>query len=188
MCDFPKDHWPPLAPAIQHHAKLHPVIAGHAPRGPLKHFWGEASRYVGDDNPYSLFLALGIPFEVTQRAGQRWFHLPLRRRRQDGRRHAIHRHDFGGTAAIGPVPTRCGRFRSRCPSCSHGSENCCRSWARRPMSRAKRRSCAPGIRRRPPCCYGTSAEERQDLTSPPRRRSSRGQRRRTRRRLGRRRR
>ena len=65
MCDFPKDHWSSLAPAIQHHAKLHPVIAGHATRGPLKHFWGEASRYVGDDNPYSLFLALGIPFEVT---------------------------------------------------------------------------------------------------------------------------
>ena len=34
MCDFPKDHWPSLAPAIQHHAKLHPVIAGHTPRGP----------------------------------------------------------------------------------------------------------------------------------------------------------
>lgn len=49
MCDFPKEHWPALAPAIQHHAKLHPAIAGHTPRGPLKHFWGEASRYVGDD-------------------------------------------------------------------------------------------------------------------------------------------
>jgi hypothetical protein len=66
MCDFPKGHWPPLAPAIKHHAELHPVIAGHAPRGPLKHFWGEASRYVGDDNPYSLFLASGIPFEVAR--------------------------------------------------------------------------------------------------------------------------
>jgi hypothetical protein len=65
MCDFPKDHWASIAPAIQHHAKLHPAIAGHAPRGPFKHFWGEGSRFVGDDNPYSLFLALGIPFEVT---------------------------------------------------------------------------------------------------------------------------
>ena len=44
---------------------MHSALAGHAPQGPLKHFWGEASRYVGDDNPYSLFLALGIPFEVT---------------------------------------------------------------------------------------------------------------------------
>jgi hypothetical protein len=65
MCDFPKDHWPSIAPAIRQHAKIHPVIAGHALRGPLKHYWGEASRYVGDDNPYSLFMALGIPFEAT---------------------------------------------------------------------------------------------------------------------------
>jgi hypothetical protein len=65
MCDFPKEHWSPLTPVIQHHSTLHPVIAGHSPRGPLKHFWGAASRYVGDDNPYSSFLALGIPFEVT---------------------------------------------------------------------------------------------------------------------------
>ena len=65
MCDFPRDHWAAIAPAIQQHTKLHPVIAGHVPRGPFKHFWGEASRYVGNDNPYSLFLALGIPFEVT---------------------------------------------------------------------------------------------------------------------------
>lgn len=65
MCDFPKDDWSPLTPVIQRHRTLHPAIAGHAPRGPLKHFWGSASRYVGDDNPYSSFLALGIPFEVT---------------------------------------------------------------------------------------------------------------------------
>ena len=65
MCDFPREHWPEIAPAIRQHAQLHPAVAGHVPRGPLKHFWGEASRYVGDDRPYSLFLALGIPFEVT---------------------------------------------------------------------------------------------------------------------------
>lgn len=47
------------------HAEVHRKIAGHTPRGPLKHYWGEASRIVGDDNPFSLFLALGIPFEVT---------------------------------------------------------------------------------------------------------------------------
>jgi hypothetical protein len=64
MCDFPKEHWAPLAPAMKHHAEVHAVVAGHVPRGPLKHHWGEASRYVGDDNPYSLCLALGIPFEV----------------------------------------------------------------------------------------------------------------------------
>jgi len=65
MCDFPKKDWPTLAPAMKRHAAIHAKIAGHVARGPLKHFWGEASRYVGDDNPYSLFLALGIPFEVT---------------------------------------------------------------------------------------------------------------------------
>ena len=65
MCDFPKEHWAPLAPAMKHHAQVHSAVAGHLPRGPLKHFWGEASRYVGDDNPFSLPLALGIPFEIS---------------------------------------------------------------------------------------------------------------------------
>ena len=66
MCDFPKEHWESIAPAMKHHAKIHSKIAGHVARGPLKHFWGKASRFVGDDNPYSLFLALGVPFEVTE--------------------------------------------------------------------------------------------------------------------------
>lgn len=65
MCDFPAEHWAPLAPAIRHHARLHAAVAGHALRGPIKHYWGQASRCVGDDNPYSLSLASGIPFEVT---------------------------------------------------------------------------------------------------------------------------
>ncbi len=62
---FPREHWQTLGPAMKRHAELHRHIAGHVARGPLKHFWGEASRYVGDDNPYSLFLAMGVPFEVT---------------------------------------------------------------------------------------------------------------------------
>ncbi len=65
MCDFPSGDWPTLAPAMKHHAQVHSVIAGHKPAGPLKHYWGEAARYVGDDNPNSLWLALGIPFSVT---------------------------------------------------------------------------------------------------------------------------
>lgn len=73
MCDFPKEHWPTLAPAMKRHADIHSRIAGHAARGPLKHFWGEASRYVGDDNPYSLFMALGVPFEVTGEPAQDGF-------------------------------------------------------------------------------------------------------------------
>jgi hypothetical protein len=66
MCDYVKEDWPTLAPAMKRHAEIHSRIAGHVPQGPLKHFWGEASRYTGDDNPYSLFLALGIPFEVSE--------------------------------------------------------------------------------------------------------------------------
>jgi hypothetical protein len=62
---FPKAHWQTLGPAMKRQAEQHRRVAGHARRGPFKHFWGEASRYVGDDNPYSLFLAVGVPFEVT---------------------------------------------------------------------------------------------------------------------------
>jgi hypothetical protein len=62
---FPRTHWETLGPAMARQASAHGRVGGHVPRGPLKHYWGEASRYVGDDNPYSLFLALGVPFEVT---------------------------------------------------------------------------------------------------------------------------
>ena len=63
---FPRSHWDTLAPAMKKQAAFHEVLAGHVPRGPFKHYWGEASRYVGKDKPYSLFLAAGIPFEVTE--------------------------------------------------------------------------------------------------------------------------
>jgi hypothetical protein len=62
---FPVTHWETLGPAMKEHARIHATIAGQTPRGPFKHYWGEASRYVGDDKPFSLFLALGVPFEVT---------------------------------------------------------------------------------------------------------------------------
>ncbi len=54
---FPNAHWDVLAPAMRKHARIHEQLAGHVPRGPFKHYWGEASRFVGDDNPFSLFLA-----------------------------------------------------------------------------------------------------------------------------------
>ena len=63
---FPFTHWSTLAPAMKKAAAMHKKIAGHMPQGPLKHYWGEQSRMVGDDKPYSLFLATGIPFEVTE--------------------------------------------------------------------------------------------------------------------------
>lgn len=62
---FPKTHWETLAPAMKKQAELHARVAGHAPFGPFKHFWGEHGRMVGDANPYSLFLATGVPFEVV---------------------------------------------------------------------------------------------------------------------------
>ncbi len=65
MTPYPLHYWPVLVPAMNKNGQLHAKIAGQVPRGPFKHFWGEASRFVGDDNPYSLFLAAGVPFEVT---------------------------------------------------------------------------------------------------------------------------
>jgi hypothetical protein len=47
-------------------AEFHRQLAGHRPAGPFKHYWGEHSRWVGNADPYSLFLATGIPFEVTE--------------------------------------------------------------------------------------------------------------------------
>jgi hypothetical protein len=58
---------------MRQQAALHPRLAGHSPRGPFKHYWGEHARCAGDDIPYSLFLALGVPFEVTdQLAPEGW--------------------------------------------------------------------------------------------------------------------
>ncbi len=62
---FPFDHWSTLAPAMVKAAAIHEKTAGQKLRGPFKHYWGERSRMVGDDKPYSLFMASGIPFEVT---------------------------------------------------------------------------------------------------------------------------
>ena len=61
---FPIEYWETLAPAMKKSALLHEKIAGLKPKGPFKHFWGWDSRLVGEDKPFSLFLASGIPFEV----------------------------------------------------------------------------------------------------------------------------
>jgi len=62
---FPLTHWDVLGPAMRKSARLHTKIAGHRLRGPFKHFWGWDSRLIGKDQPFSLFLASGIPFEVV---------------------------------------------------------------------------------------------------------------------------
>jgi hypothetical protein len=64
---FPFTHWETLAPAMKKAAAMHQKIAGQKPAGPFKHFWGESSRLVSTDKPFSLFLASGIPFEVTEK-------------------------------------------------------------------------------------------------------------------------
>ena len=64
---LPKTHWTTLAPLMKRQAEFHRVLAGHKLSGPFKHHWGEASRYSGEDQPFSLFLAAGIPFEVCDR-------------------------------------------------------------------------------------------------------------------------
>ena len=66
LTPFPREHWDVLSPAMRQQARLHAEIAGHQPRGPFKHFWGEAQRWVGDDRPFSLWLAAGVPFEVVE--------------------------------------------------------------------------------------------------------------------------
>ena len=64
---FPFTHWETLAPAMKKAAAIHQKIAGQKLQGPFKHFWGESSRMVGNDKPFSLFLASGIPFEITDK-------------------------------------------------------------------------------------------------------------------------
>jgi hypothetical protein len=65
LAPFPRAHWDTLEGAMKKNAAIHQTLAGHTPRGPFHHLWGEASRYAGDDRPYSLFLASGVPFEVS---------------------------------------------------------------------------------------------------------------------------
>jgi hypothetical protein len=65
LTPFPRAHWSTLGPAMREQARLHELVAGHRPRGPFKHVWGEAQRYVGNDQPFSLWLATGVPFEVV---------------------------------------------------------------------------------------------------------------------------
>jgi len=66
LTPFPRSHWTTLGPAMREQARQHELVAGHRPRGPFKHLWGETQRYVGDDQPFSLWLATGVPFEVVE--------------------------------------------------------------------------------------------------------------------------
>ncbi len=70
---FPREFWPVIGPYMRRHAEAHATLAGHRPRGPFKHLWTDDDRRVGDDNPNSLFLAAGVPFEVTDSPGDDGF-------------------------------------------------------------------------------------------------------------------
>lgn len=73
LTPFPREHWATLRPAIKTQAKIHHEVAGHRPKGPFKHYWGEAQRRVGNDQPFSLWLATGVPFEVVEEPfGEGW--------------------------------------------------------------------------------------------------------------------
>ena len=66
LLPYPFEYWQVLGPVMKKSAAIHEELAGHKPAGPFKHFWGWDNRLVGTDRPFSLFLAAGIPFEVTE--------------------------------------------------------------------------------------------------------------------------
>ncbi|MDD3590547.1 MAG: hypothetical protein PHO46_09820 [Thermoguttaceae bacterium] len=61
---IPPTYWPTLTKRMKQEKEFHTRLLGQNPRGPFKHYYGMASRYLGGENAYSLFLALGVPFEV----------------------------------------------------------------------------------------------------------------------------
>lgn len=65
LTPFPLQYWDTLKPAMQEQARIHKLVAGIPAKGILKGFFGEYSRYVGKDQPYSLFFATGIPFDMS---------------------------------------------------------------------------------------------------------------------------
>ncbi len=64
LTPVPLTHWSAMADHIRRHRDAHAVLAGHVPQGPFKQLWTDEDRRVSDDNPFSLFLASGVPFSV----------------------------------------------------------------------------------------------------------------------------
>lgn len=64
MVPIDVNHWPTLSKRMAHEKETHSKLLGQKAQGPFKHFYGVSSRYCAGDNAYSLFLALGVPFEV----------------------------------------------------------------------------------------------------------------------------
>ncbi len=57
-------HWSTLGVRMKREREMHARLVGARLAGPFKHYYGVSSRYCSGENPYSLFLALGTPFEV----------------------------------------------------------------------------------------------------------------------------
>lgn len=66
MCPIPAEYWSIIAPRMHKEARYHQRILGKKGKGPFKHYWGSADRFMAGYNAYSLFLALGVPFEVCE--------------------------------------------------------------------------------------------------------------------------
>lgn len=64
FCPIPPEYWTILAPRMKQEARFHKQILNQKAQGPFKHFWGTDDRYMAGYDAYSLFLALGVPFEV----------------------------------------------------------------------------------------------------------------------------
>ena len=64
LAPIPPEYWPTLAKRMASEREAHAKLLGAKPQGPFKHFYGVSARYCGGENAYSLFLALGVPFEV----------------------------------------------------------------------------------------------------------------------------
>ena len=64
LVPIPAENWPVLKERMAREKILHAKLLNAKPSGPFKHFYGISSRYCAGANAYSLFLALGVPFEV----------------------------------------------------------------------------------------------------------------------------
>ncbi|MGN1064041.1 MAG: hypothetical protein ACI4QC_01405 [Thermoguttaceae bacterium] len=64
MCPIPASYWKLITPRMKKEKEYHSRIYGAKAKGPFKHFWGMADRYMASYDAYSLFLACGVPFEV----------------------------------------------------------------------------------------------------------------------------
>lgn len=65
LTPFPLGYWQVLKPAMQEQLRIHKLVAGAAAKAVVKGFFGEHSRYIGKDEPYSLFFAIGIPCDMS---------------------------------------------------------------------------------------------------------------------------